>query len=42
MTLGSGSLTVVRVPVAVREDLHVGTRLDLLSVFLDKKIYSQL
>jgi len=28
---------VVRVPVAVGEDLHGGSRLDLLSVFLDKK-----
>ena len=33
---------MVRVPVAVREDRHGGTRLDLHSVFLDKKIYSQL
>ena len=30
---------MVRVPVAVREDLHGGSRLDLLSVFLDKNIF---
>ena len=38
----SGSQTVVRVPVVVREGLQSGTRIDLLSVFLLKKNYSQL
>ena len=33
----SGSQTVVRVPLVVREGLQGGTRIDLLSVFLHKK-----
>ena len=33
----SGSQTVVRVPLMIREDLQGGTRRDLLSVFLLKK-----
>ena len=37
MTYNSGSQTVIRVPLVVREDLQGGTRRDLLSVFLHKK-----
>jgi len=33
---------MVRVPLVVREGLQGGTQVDLLPVFLNKKIYSQL
>jgi len=38
----SGSRIVVHVPLMVREGLQGGTRLGQLSVFLHRKIYSQL
>ena len=37
MQYSSGSQTVVRVPLVVREGLQGGTRIDLLSVLLHKK-----